>query len=171
VWTYTLQTPFSDVPEETFKIYPGLEGVWYCNKSIIAYQLQSVSPSIIAAWSDYVVAVIEKWPSDQPYLALHDLSLPGISLQYCALTNFDTCNIGITEQGYRLIRERVEHARVAVNFNLSSSGKVSNLLRQCTGRSTEIEYQTFYGRRRALAWLAGIANVLPEYSSLPIASI
>jgi len=146
-------------PDSTEEIAPGLFCDWYQDRQLVAYRLLQVSQPAIQAWADFVVKVLTDWDAGKPYLALHDLSQPGVSLQYATLVGFDTMNLGITNMG----REQAEHivdtadglyVRVAMNFNLSVSGHMNKVLADNRQRSHPfIEYRTFYNREKALEWL------------------
>ena len=154
-----LKPEISLTPEDTEEIKPGLYCEWFFNKRIIAYRLTIVTQGLLETWSNYVIDTLKRWPADRPYLAMHNLSQPGISLQYASLVNFDTANIGILpdyrEQAETLLAEREQvGSRVAITFSLSLSGKVNKTLADRHKSRSLIDYRTFYNRARSLAWLA-----------------
>jgi hypothetical protein len=155
----------SIIPSEVEKPYPGIVREWYNGKEIALYKITGVTQEVIDNWSQLVIATIESWPKNKPYLTVHDLSQPGVSLQYAAMVNFDMMNIGITVEG-RLRAEEIfdSHVtftgRVAVNFNLSLSGQTNRTLMSFLNRDhPSIQYKTFYNRAKCIRWLtSGISD-------------
>jgi hypothetical protein len=151
----------SYLPEESDKPFAGIVREWYFNREVVLYRLTGVSEQIINNWADMVLASLKSWNSDKPYLAVHDLSQAGVSLQYAALVNFDMMNIGITMAGRFMAEEIFDanssmSAKVAVNFNLSLSGQTNRTLMNFLNRNhTAIRYKTFYNRTKCLKWLRG----------------
>jgi len=150
---------------ESDEVYPGIIREWFLDKQVIAYRLTAVSSAIIDAWADLVVQTLEAWDKARPYLALHDLSKAGISLQFATLVGFDTMNIGITSSGRIKAMDIVDanpnfFAYVAINFNLSVSGQVNKVLADADRRNANpfVKYRTFYNRDNSLAWLAEAAK-------------
>lgn len=147
------------LPDRSETPFPGLRVDWYNNDDVISYKLTQVTVQLIDAWAEYVRDVLREWPDDKPYLAVHDLSQPGVSLQYAALVNFDMMNIGITADGRKLAESLFDahdnwHARVAVNFNLSLSGQTNRTLMSFLDRDhPSIRYKSFYNRTKCLRWL------------------
>lgn len=155
------------IAAHTQHIMPGLTCEWYANEQIVAYRITEVSRTVVNQWADMVIQIIENWPSDKPYLALHDVSASGISLQYAVLVNFDTINIGVTAAGrnrvQKILEEREQPVRIAMNFNISLSGQVNKVLadnRNMRFRNGEsmVTYRTFYNYDQALQWLATSSN-------------
>lgn len=146
-------------PDDTQEVAQGITCEWYFNRSLVAYRVTEVSQPSIQAWADFVVKTMRDWDKDKPYLALHDLSQPGVSLQFATLVGFDTMNLGITNMGREQAEEIVDssaafYVRVAMNFNLSVSGHMNKVLADNRQRSHPfIEYRTFYNREKAIDWL------------------
>jgi len=148
--------PTPHLVEERF---PGIVAEWFSDKKIVAYRLTAVSQAVINNWEKLVLQVMNEWDKDQPYLALHDVSGTGISLQYATLVGFDLMNIGITALGRDLGEEMFNkfpqfRARVAIGFNLSVSGQVSQVVMdRIKMKHPSITYKTFFNRDRSLTWL------------------
>lgn len=147
------------IPDKTEKPFGGLQVDWYNGEEIVVYKLTGVTEDVIDNWAELVQENLKSWDKKAPYLAVHDLSQPGVSLQYAALVNFDMMNIGIT-MGGRMVAEELfdQHtdwmARVAVNFNLSLSGQTNRTLMTYLNREhPSIQYKTFYNRTKCLRWL------------------
>lgn len=148
-------------PESSEKIAIGLVREWYLEHRIVMYRLSAVTPETISTWAEDVWTNLQTWDKDKPYLALHDLSQPGVSLQFAAMVSFDMMNIGITLEGRMRIEslfdaEPHRTARVAVNFNLSLSGQTNRTLMNFLNREhPAIRYKTFYNRTKCFKWLKG----------------
>lgn len=160
--------------EETDKPFSGLVREWYANRTVVLYRLTVATEQSVDAWAQLVQDTLNDWTKTQPYLAVHDLSQAGVSLQYAALVNFDMMNIGVT-MGGRLSAEELfdlhPHwsAKVAINFNLSLSGQTNRTLMNFLNREhPAIRYKTFYNRTKCFKWLmgeSGDTSELPSVSS------
>ena len=151
------------VPVQIDDVASGLVREWYFDKKVVVYRLTHVTHKVIDQWSDAVLKSIRNWNPDTPYLALHDLSKPGVSLQYGSYVNFETINIGINQSGREeidILLNANEHlkAHVAINFSISMSGQVNRVLANRDTLHTQIEYKLFYDRIKALEWLAAALN-------------
>lgn len=141
------------------ELEPGIIREWYLDKKIVAYRVATVTQSTADAWGRLIVKTLDEWPKDRPYLALHDLSAPGVALIYASLTNFDIVNIGVTAErrleAEKFFDEYPEfRARVCINFNLSFSGRMGKVLTSTfVDNHPSVLYKTFYNREKALAWL------------------
>jgi hypothetical protein len=146
-------------PEDVQEIIAGLAVEWYFDRRIVAYRLTKVSQRIIETWTETALDILRDWRVDTPYLALHDVSNPGVSLQYCVLVNFDLLNIGVTSDGTAragaiIAGKQGFTARVAIGFNMSLSGQVSYKVMGGGRKLPNVEYKTFFNRETSLAWLA-----------------
>ncbi len=146
-------------PETSEEVCAGLMCEWFSGKQMVAYRLTAVSEKIIHTWADYVVSVLKTWDKKNPYLALHDLSQPGVSLQFATLVSFETTNIGITKDGQhqadKIMDDHPEFfGLVAVNFNFSVSGQVNKVLSSRRMQHPFVKSKAFYSRASALQWLS-----------------
>ncbi|MFQ3645617.1 MAG: hypothetical protein SNJ54_01080 [Anaerolineae bacterium] len=150
------------LPDSSEMLTKGLAREWFYDRRVVLYRLTMVTPEIIASWADAVQESLRTWPRSSPYLAIHDLSQPGISLQYAALVNFDMMNIGVTLEGRMACddlfdAEPLWSAKVAIQFNLSLSGQTNRTLMGYLNRDhPSIRYKTFYHRGKALRWLMNL---------------
>lgn len=155
----TLDPKKTYIPDKTESPLAGLTLDHYLNGEVIVYKLTAVSEDIINKWAELIQTILKDWPKDKPYLAIHDLSQAGVSLQFAALVNFDMLNLGIT-MGGRLLAEGLFnqhpkwHGRIAVNFNLSLSGQTNRTLMGFLNQEhPRIQYKSFYNRTKCLRWL------------------
>jgi hypothetical protein len=163
-------TPLLPVETETLGL--GLSREWFHERQLVLYKLTAVTPLIIEIWMNAVQDALNAWQKDRPYRAVHDLSHPGVSLQYAALVNFDMMNIGVTLEG-RIYSERLFDAhpdwsaRVAVNFNLSLSGQTNRTLMSYLNRDhPAIRYKSFYNRTKCIKWAMGETGDTAEIPKL-----
>ena len=77
------------------EIASGITREWLFDGRVIVYTVSSVNLAAINRWSISAVQTLEAWPKDRPYLALHDISKPGIGLLYVAAVENDIFNIGV----------------------------------------------------------------------------
>lgn len=140
-------------------IYPGLTCEWLYNNRVVVYHISQVTNGVIENWSRTVLRLLEHWPKHTTYLAVHDVSAPGVSLQYASLVGYDLMNIGITLKGRELAEDYFNHhpgfhARVAISFNLSVSGQVSHVIMdRLRAKHPAIQYKTYFNRETSLNWL------------------
>lgn len=160
------------MPDSTDKPFTGLVREWYNNNSIVLYRLIGVSQDIIENWAKLVLQTLDTWDKTKPYLAIHDLSQSGVSLQYAAMVNFDMMNIGISMEG-RIAAEDIFdkypdwRGFVAVNFNLSLSGQTNRTLMNFLNRNhPAIQYRSFYNRNKCVRWLSTGAADTQELKAL-----
>lgn len=152
--------PMPFVPDEVERIRPGITCEWFSNRQIVAYKITAMSPTIINDWAALALKNLEAWPDDRPYLALHDLSEPGVSLQYATLVGFDTINMGIIPANRPHVDAIIKTksgliARVAMSFSLSLSGQINKVLADGKFNTDQsyVIYRAFYNRNKSLSWL------------------
>jgi hypothetical protein len=155
----TLDPKKTYIPDKTESPFAGLTLDSYLGGDVLVYKLSAVSEDIVNKWAQLIQTILTDWPKDKPYLAIHDLSQAGVSLQFAALVNFDMLNLGIT-MGGRVLAEELfnQHSewrgRIAVNFNLSLSGQTNRtLLGFLNQEHPRILYKSFYNRTKCLRWL------------------
>lgn len=146
--------------EQNNEVFAGLELEWLFQRQVVVYRLTAVTTETVNRWVDLVEKTILAWPEDKPYLAIHDVSERGVSLQYAVLVSYAYMNIGVTPAGLKRISTIFEqdpnrYARVAIIFNSSLSGRIGKTLTH--GESSadpRIEYSAFYNQEMALKWLS-----------------
>lgn len=148
-------------PDTVEQLLPSLSREWYYDRRVVLFRLTAASEDIVNRWGNTVQETLAAWPKPTPYLAVHDLSQAGVSLQYASLVNFDMMNIGVTLEGRMACDDLFDQyplwsAKVAVTFNLSLSGQTNRTLMNFFNRDhPAIRYKTFYQRAKAMRWLLG----------------
>jgi hypothetical protein len=146
-------------------ITPGLAVEWLFQQQIVVYRVTSISIKLLEIWTETTVQIIDRWPKDKPYRALHDLSAKGVGISYSVQVQYELLNLGITKQG----RQQVEHilgqrldftAQIALLFNSSFSGNVGQVFANLNKNYLPtIQYKAFFDQEAALEWLsAGIEH-------------
>ncbi len=148
-----------DSPE--VQILPGLHQTTACEGRIMVYRLSAVKQETLNSWSDHICQTLSTWTDQHPYMALFDLSNPGISMQYATLVHFNFQNVGITNRGglraEAIIKARHDlNVHVAICFNLTMSGRVGKLfsMQDFENIHPRVHYKSFYTRSKGLYWLA-----------------
>lgn len=154
-------SPMAWEPELVEEPFPGIIREWFSNHKIVVYRPESMLATDVSNWADGVSQVLQAWPENMPYLALHDISAPRIGLAYVTIVKYDIFNIGITAAGWRQAQDILANrghfkARIALLFGLSHSGHLSQTLthhRKRERSDLDIEFETFFEREQALEWL------------------
>jgi hypothetical protein len=168
----TLDPKKTYIPDKTETPFAGLTVDRYLGGEVLCYKLTAVSDDIVNKWAELIQTTLKDWPKDKPYLAIHDLSQAGVSLQFAALVNFDMLNLGITIGGRVLAEELFNQhpqwqGRIAANFNLSLSGQTNRTLMGFLNQEhPRIRYKSFYNRTKCLRWLTMDVSDTSEMKAL-----
>jgi hypothetical protein len=144
--------------------------------AIVAYTLSSAQTRTISAWSELAVSKLKQWPKDRPYLALHDLSNPGVGLLYMTAVEFDPFNVGVTSSGHHAVRELLEANTgwpivLALVVSTSLSGRLTRLrITDNPHDKSVITSRAFFKRSAAVEWLMRHAKS-PEKIALGVTSV
>jgi hypothetical protein len=131
------------------------------DRKIVSYVVYEMTPLSLATWTSAALGIIENWPAQRPYLALHDLSYKAVIMNYLMLVENNILNIAGQPSAYsqveRIIGTKSEfHAQVAVNILTTFSGNLGRVFAEIVmrgERSPKIEYEVFHSRPKALRWL------------------
>lgn len=162
-----LQKITKGLPNMAGNPVPGLNVELLENDTIVSYTLSSAQSSTIAAWSDLAVAKLRDWPKERPYLALHDLSHPGVGLLYLTAVEFDPFNVGVTPGGRRALHDLMAEKPgwqivLALVVSTSLSGRLTRLrMADIISDLPKITSRTFFKRSAALEWLMRFNQTSP----------
>jgi hypothetical protein len=137
---------------------------WLFDHRVIAYVINQMSVPTLQYWSECVINVLNEWSDDQPYLAMHDLTRPKVSIPYLLLTNYDIFNVGVTSQGLQQVKQLLKtrpnmRLRCALALPDSLSGKITASRGKEVGAGEfDVEYRMFFERDAALEWLSQISS-------------
>lgn len=143
---------------------PGLFVESLYDDSVIAYTLQSAQMNTISAWSELAITKIRAWPKDRPYLALHDLSNPGVGLLYLTAVEFDPFNVGITPGGRLALNELFSAHQnwpiaLALVVSTTLSGRLTRLrMTDILDNIPNVTSKAFFKRSAAEEWLMRYKN-------------
>lgn len=150
-------------PQRIDQIKQGVYQEWYEDGRIVVYRIEHIDRDIVASWSDLAIETIRAWDKASPYLAIHDLSYPGVVMRLSMLEK-SIMNLAVTEEGQKKIEdiivptdETAFQARVAIVVSIQFSGYLARTfaeLEAISKRSNHIKYQVFTDRAGALNWLA-----------------
>jgi hypothetical protein len=149
-------------------IIPGLNVEILENGTIVTYTLSSAQTTTVSAWSDLAITNLKQWPKDRPYLALHDLSSPGVGLLYLTAVEFDPFNPGVTPGGRRAFQDLIVAnpdwpVVLALVVSSSMSGRLTRLrISEVVGGMSRITSRAFFKREVALEWLKQYAGKTPK---------
>jgi hypothetical protein len=146
------------------QISPGITCEWLADHKIMAYTLTSAKLITLSAWSETALQTFTTWPKDRPYLALHDLSYPNISLVYSTAVQNDIFNVGATPGKRKAVTALLDahpgwNIALAVVIAASYSGSITKL--KAAGMGTHdprIHAKTFFARSYAIEWLLEFAG-------------
>lgn len=141
------------------EILPALRRQWYANGRIVCYELRDISQAIVNQWSQLAIETIQAWSADKPYLALHDLSYPGVAMKSTwvharvatpAITDFGQQSLFPTPEA-----EAAFHYRIAILVSARQSGQFAEMImsKQTDNSPAVRHHRTFLSRTAALNWL------------------
>lgn len=139
----------------------GVTCEWFHNNHIVVYTLHDPRKSVLAAWSSAVLDMLESWPQDKPYLAVHDISRSGVGLLYCAAVADDIFNIGVVPEARPQIDEMITarpnwQVGLSVVLAGSLSGRLSKLLMKSGADDNRVQSRAFFFRDKAIDSLIGL---------------
>jgi len=149
------------------EIIAGVQQCWHNNQQVVEYKLTSVTSTSLNDWSDYVIASLETWPKDKPYLVIHEISQPGLGLLFSTAVKNDIFNIGIVPKAHEKINTIIKtnpdwQLRLALIVSASLSGRLARILFQKNNPQNQIQFKAFFYRDPALEWLIKSSNSLGE---------
>jgi hypothetical protein len=140
------------------------------NGRVVLYTVEGFNVSAFIKWSQVIGESFISLPKDHDYLAVHDLSKAGMSLQYLALTGYNVNEPWLTQSNEKRFLD-LQKARPTMNTMLAiiMSSQLSGQLamRRARGSISEtdrIETRTFDDREMALQWISGF---VPERNAQP----
>lgn len=137
----------------------GITREWLFEKRIVVYSVTLMNITTIRIWSNEVLSSLENWSKARPYLALHDLSQPGIGLSYMVLARAYLLNPAITPQGSAQLQHILsEYPDFRVCLAVVLSKEYADLfppekVKPLTAHDPRINTALFFERSEALNWL------------------
>lgn len=145
------------------EIISGVQQNWHNNNQIVEYKLTAVTSTSLNDWSDYVVASLETWSKDKPYLVIHDISQSGLGLLFSSAVGNDIFNVGILPSAHEKIQSIAKanpdwQLRLGLVVSASLSGRLARVLFQKNNPQNQIQFKAFFYRDPALEWLIESSN-------------
>ncbi|NJO04309.1 MAG: hypothetical protein HC876_01540 [Chloroflexaceae bacterium] len=149
-------------PESIDEVSSSIRRTWYAARRIVAYELLDISQAIVNEWAELAVQTIKAWTPGLPYLALHDVSNPGVGMKY-GWVHANLTHPAITQFGRARLFAAAEdeeqfYGRVAMLISLRQSGKLTGVVAARHKARTEtvpnLQHKIVSDRARALQWLA-----------------
>lgn len=137
---------------------------------IMTYTLHSPARATLIEWSNAVLESLERWPKGKPYLAVHDISRPGIGMLFCSAVNNDIFQLAVLpETKTRIDTLLGAHPGWAVALATvvsgSLSGHLSKVLFAREQANALYASKAFFHKDIALRWLTEHAN---SHMSAPV---
>lgn len=142
------------------QITPGITREHLFNGRVVLYTVETFSVSAFIKWSRVISESFASLPEDRDYLAIHDVSKSGMSLQYLALTGYNIGDPWLTASGEKRFLE-VQKARpnMKTRLGIVMSSQLSGQLAMKRARTSlsdadNLESRTFDNRQAALEWIS-----------------
>ncbi len=108
----------------------GVERNWLHDQRAVIYTVKSLGPANLVDWSKSVATSLDQWPEDADYIAVHDMSNSGMSLQFLLLTSNNILAPWLTPTSQLRFREWMKQhpakrIRLAVVVSSALSGQMS----------------------------------------------
>src|SRR5688572_9930645 len=138
------------LPEEIIRITDSLEVKWYVGRQIVVYRVNSLNQEILEIWQGIITETAKQWHPNQPYLALHDLSEPGVgtALSLISLKHDHSWRADFMDLVTPYVKAPM---RIAILYAPTMSGNLAKISAEI--ETYEHNVQTFYDQDNALAWL------------------
>ncbi len=124
------------------QISPGVRREWLLDGQIVVYILSDASRATANVWVETFKADISRWPSDRPFLVLHDLTAPKVAATPYALI-----------RAKEMVDSRPDVAgRAALVLSDTISAHMAELFLRMQKQDSRLR-QVFYSREKAIEWL------------------
>ena len=138
-----------------------LQRKWYASDRIVVYKPYTGDESTIAEWSRVAADTIRNWKHPQIYLAIHDISQPGVAMKYTS-RHKNILLPGVTDEGMQAIRDSTDNrqlfeARIALLVSGQFSGHITRTFAQIEAYNRIDEhgqFKIFIDENAALNWLS-----------------
>lgn len=147
-----------------FETPSGLNIESFYDNQLLVYSVRALATELPQQWADIVIQILQNWSPDYPYLALHDLSMPAISMAFVIRVKFNLLNLAITPSGSEAITALLAarptfRASIAVVLNQSTSGYMGQIYSAYQEQAiSSISYRIFYDYQTAFEWLEGMCK-------------
>mgnify|MGYP001273057731 CR=1 FL=1 len=146
------------------KVAAGISREWYFDRRVAVYTAQSLNPHTLIDWSKAVVEALASWPTTSDYIAIHDLSGTGMSLQFLMLTGYNIMNPWLTFSSEQYMREwMAKHPHLNIHLGVVVSGSLSGQITRRRAQTSALENdrivsRLFLDRESALDWTSSLVS-------------
>jgi hypothetical protein len=147
------------------RIAAGIQQEWILKERISAYTLTDITVNSQLALSESVIeSVVSVLLHTHRVGILFDISAPGVSVPFLALTGQNVYNIGLTPQGQQRIKALLDdhplfRAYVAIIVSTTLSGKITSSRSRHLNDDDKIIAQIFHHRDTGSRWLTEQINL------------
>ena len=140
----------------------GVEREWLYDHRVAGYTVKSLGPANLVDWSKAVADSLDQWPDDADYIAIHDMSNSGMSMQLLLLTGNNILDPWLTPNSQLRFREWMkQHPAQRVRLAVVVSSALSGQMTMKRGRSSnadheQVESRIFDNLEVALEWVNGL---------------
>ncbi|MBN8593404.1 MAG: hypothetical protein J0M33_16735 [Anaerolineae bacterium] len=137
----------------------GVERNWLQDRRAAVYTVKSLGPANLIEWSKAVADSLEQWPEGADYIAIHDMSNSGMSMQLLLLTSNNILDPWLTPNSQLRFREWMKaHPAQRVRLAVVVSTALSGQMTMKRGRSSnadheQVESRIFDNVDAALEWV------------------
>jgi len=129
------------------KVAAGISREWYFDRRVAVYTAQSLNPHSLIDWSKAVVESLASWPTNADYIAIHDLSGTGMSLQFLMLTSYNILNPWLTLNSEQHIRDwMAKHPHLNIHLGVVVSGSLSGQITRRRAQTSVLEHERVVSR-------------------------
>lgn len=149
------------------KVAAGISREWYFDRRVAVYTADSLNPHTLIDWSKAVAESVKAWPADTDYMAIHDLSQTGMSLQFLVLTGYNILAPWLSLNSEQHLRTWLEkHPHLHIHLGVVVSDSLSGQITMRRAQSSMIDMERvnsrlFINRDSALEW---ISTFIPGWS-------
>jgi hypothetical protein len=129
-------------------------------EKLFIYTVEKFGVEPLLRWSKAIADSLNMLPDPDRYLAIHDVSQTGVSLQYLLLTGYNILDPWLTPASEKHFLDiKKAHPKFTVKLAIVVSSQLSGQLASRRGRTSVpnydwIESQIFDDRESAIAWFS-----------------
>ncbi|MDX2137519.1 MAG: hypothetical protein SF123_05445 [Chloroflexota bacterium] len=137
----------------------GIERDWLYDHRVAVYTVKSLRPASLVEWSRAIADSLDQSPKDTDYIAIHDMSNSGMSMQLLLLTGNYILDPWLTSNSQLRFREWMklhpaQRVRLAVVLSSALSGQIPTRRgRSSTTDNEQVESQMFDNLEAAHEWV------------------
>ncbi|MDX2140207.1 MAG: hypothetical protein SF123_19125 [Chloroflexota bacterium] len=145
----------------------GITRKWLFDKQIALYTVDRFGAQPLVDWSSAITDSLKDWPGDRDYIAIHDVSKSGMSLQYLLLTGHHLLAPWLTPSREKAFLEwqnqRPERkVKLAIVTSTQMSGQIMTKRAQLSQSDADwIDSRLFDSLEAAIQWCSASMTKMP----------